>query len=266
MVGMAALPHLLDTKSTPFNNTDRVRLGGIKIMVHEGRGEIYPPPEELREMVWQVHRHGFQVAIHAVEEGAVWAALNAIEYAQQRLPRNDHRHRIEHCALCPPPLIEKLVETGSVVVTQPGFLYFYGDKYVAEIDPSIHDWLYRSKSLQAQDIPVVGSSDCPIAPLTPLISLQTALTRQSRTGILVNPQEQLSLDEALLLFTTAGAWVGFAEKVTGAITPGMRADLVILDGDLLTTPTETIHTLRVATTIVGGEIVWSDSGNVKRNT
>lgn len=259
MIGIAALPSLLEVKSIPFNNADHVRLGSIKIMVHEGRGEIYPPPEELREMVWQVHRNGLQVAIHAVEEGAIWVALDAIEYAQQRLPRPDHRHRIEHCALCPPPLIEKLIDTGSVVVTQPGFLYFYGEKYAAEIDPGIHDWLYRTKSLRVHGIPVIGSSDCPIAPLAPLTSLQTAITRQSRTGILLHPQEQLSLKEALSLFTTAGAWVGFAEKTTGAITPGMRADLVVLDGDLLTTPVDAIHALRVTSTIVGGEIVWSDS-------
>jgi predicted amidohydrolase YtcJ len=266
MVGIAELPHLLETQLTPFNNVDRVRLGSIKIMVHEGRGELYPLPEELREMVWQVHRNGFQVAIHAVEEGAVWAALDAIEYAQQRLPRPDHRHRIEHCALCPPPLIEKLAITGSAVVTQPGFLYFYGEKYAAEIDPSLHDWLYRTKSLQVQGIPVAGSSDCPIAPLSPLTSLQTAMTRQSRIGRLLNPQERLSLSEALPLFITASAWVGFAEKSIGSISPGKRADLVILDGDLLTTPTDALHALKVATTIVGGEIVWSDSEdqNVKR--
>lgn len=259
MVGIAALPHLRETQLIPFNNADRVRLGSIKIMVHEGRGELYPPPDELREMVWQVHRNGFQVAIHAVEEGAVWAALDAIEHAQQRLQRHDHRHRIEHCALCPSPLIEKLVETGSAVVTQPGFLHFYGEKYAEEIDPNIHDWLYRTKSLQVHGIPVAGSSDCPIAPLAPLTSLQTAITRQARTGIRLNPQEYLSLEEALPLFTTAGAWVGFAEKNTGSISPGKQADLVILNGDLLTTPTDAIHALKVATTIVGGEIVWSDS-------
>jgi predicted amidohydrolase YtcJ len=264
MVGITALPSLLEAKLIPFNNADRIRLGSIKIMVHEGRGEIYPPPEALREMVWQVHRKGFQVAIHAVEEGAVWAALDAIEHAQQRLPRQDHRHRIEHCALCPPPLIGKLAITGSAVVTQPGFLYFYGEKYAAEIDPSIHDWLYRIKSLQVQGIPVAGSSDCPIAPLALLTGLQTAMTRQSCTGILLNPQEHLSLEEALPLFTTAGAWVGFAERSTGSISPGKRADLAILDGDLLTTPTDALHTLKVVTTIVGGGIVWSDSANLKR--
>jgi predicted amidohydrolase YtcJ len=260
MVGIGALPQLLASQRALFNNADRVRIGSIKIMVHEGRGEIYPSPSELREMVWQVHSNGFQVAIHAVEEGAVWAALDAIEQAQQRLPRRDHRHRLEHCALCPPPLIEKLVETGSAVVTQPGFLYFHGEKYAAEIDPDIHEWLYRTKSLQVQGIPVAGSSDCPIAPLSPLTSLQAAMTRKSRSGLLLNPQECLSLNEALPLFTIVGAWIGFAENNTGSISPGNRADLVILDGDVVTTPTDALHALKVTTTIVGGEIVWSDSG------
>ena len=112
---------------------------------------------------------------------------------------------------------------------------------------------------------LLGVQIVPIAPLAPLTSLQAAMTRQSRTGILLNPQERLSLDEALPLFTTAGAWMGFAEKSTGSISPGKRADLVILDGDLLTTPPDAIHALQIATTIVGGEIVWSDSANVKRN-
>ncbi|NOT58483.1 MAG: amidohydrolase [Deltaproteobacteria bacterium] len=259
MVGIAALPQLLASRRASFNNADRVRIGSIKIMVHEGRGEIYPPPEELRDMVWRVHQSGRQVAIHAVEEGAVWAALDAIEQAQRRLPRRDHRHRIEHCALCPPPLLEKLVETGSAVVTQPGFLHFHGEKYAAEVDPDRHEWLYRTKSLLTRGIPVAGSSDCPIAPLAPLVSLQTTITRQSRGGVVLGPQERLSLAEAVPLFTTAGAWIGFAENSTGSISPGKRADLVILDGDVVTTPTEALHALKVTTTIVGGEIMWSDS-------
>jgi len=73
----------------------------------------------------------------------------------------------------------------------------------------------------------------------------------------VNLQDRLSLLEALLLFTSAGAWVGFEETQKGKIMPGMLADLVVLDRDLLTVPTEEIHCLKVETTIVGGRVVWS---------
>ncbi len=257
MIGIAALPQVVEAGLAPFSGDEWVRLGSIKIMLHESWGEPYPPSDDLAEMVWQAHRHGFQVALHAVEEGPVCTALAAIEQAQARFPRLDHRHRLEHCALCPPPLLDKLAETGSAVVTQPGFLHFYGEKYVTEVDPDLHSWLYRSKSLLERGVPVAGSSDCPISPLAPLLAIQAAITRRSRAGTPVNQQERLSLLEALPLFTSAGAWVGFEEARKGKIMPGMLADLVVLDRDLMAVPVEEIGSLKVAMTIVGGKIVWS---------
>ena len=257
MVGIDAFSQVLEAKCEPFSQQGQVRLGSIKIMLHESGGDLYPPPDDLAEMVWQVHQHGFQVAIHAVEEAPVCTALEAIRQAQRRLPRSDQRHRIEHCSLCPPPLLDTLAETGCVVVMQPGFLYFHGDKYAAKINPELHEWLYRIKSFQDRGIPVVGSSDCPIAPQAPLAAMQAAMTRQSQTGISLNPSERLSLSEALALFTSAGAWVGFEENQAGRLAPGMRADLVVLDSDLTTLPPESISSATVQTTIIDGQVVWS---------
>jgi predicted amidohydrolase YtcJ len=259
MIGIAALPQMVEAGLLPFSGDEWVRLGSVKIMLHESRGELYPHPDVLAEMVWEAHRHGFQVALHAVEEGPVCAALVAIEQAQTRFPRWDHRHRLEHCALCPSPFIDKLAETGSVVVTQPGFLHFYGEKYVTEVDSDLHSWLYRAKSLLERGVPVAGSSDCPISPLAPLIGIQAAITRRSRFGSAVNLQDRLSLLEALSLFTSAGAWVGFEETQKGKIMPGMPADLVVLEEDLLAVPVEEIGSLKVVMTIVGGEVVWSSN-------
>ena len=258
MVGITALPQIVEAGLAPFSGDEHVRLGSVKIMLHEHRGELYPPAEDLADMVLRAHGHGFQVALHAVEEGPICAALAAIEQAQMRFPRTNHRHRLEHCALCPPPFIDKLAETGSAVVMQPGFLYFYGEKYVTEVDADLHSWLYRTKSLLAQGVPVAGSSDCPIAPLAPLISIQAAISRRSQSGILVNPGDCLSLDEALSLFTSAGAWVGFEEAQKGKIMPGMLADFVVLEGDLTTAPVEQIGSLKVAMTVVGGKVFLND--------
>ena len=232
MIGIEALPEVIDAGLSPFAGNEHVRLGSVKIMLHESQGVLTPSPEEVAEMVWIVHRHGFQVAMHAVEEGPICVALEAIARAQARLPCADRRHRIEHCFLCPPPLIDSLVATGSVVVTQPGFLHFYGQKYAAEIVPDLHDWLYRTKSLLRSGVPVVGSSDCPIAPLNPMLAVQAALTRQAQSGDIINSKESVTLEEALALFTVASAWVGFEEEKKGRISPGMMADLVILDKDI----------------------------------
>jgi predicted amidohydrolase YtcJ len=259
MIGIDAFPQLLDTQLAPFSGNDQVRLGSIKIMLHESQGSVHPEPEVLREMVWQAHQHGFQLAFHAVEEAAISMALDALEHAQQRFPRSDHRHRIEHCFLCPPPFIKQIAKTACAVVSQPGFLHWYGEKYAAEIDADIHDWLHRSKSLIDQGIHVAGSSDCPIAPLGPLTSIQTAVTRQSQIGRSLNRQEGVTLAEALPLFTSTGAWVGFEEDKKGKIVPGMLADLVVLDGDITAVPVQAISSLSVVTTIVGGKVAWNNT-------
>ncbi len=257
MVGVEALSQVREAGLTAFDRSGQVRLGSIKVMLHESGGELYPAPDDLAEMVWQVHRHGFQVAIHAVEEAPVCAALEAIQQAQERRPRHAPRHRIEHCTLCPPPLLDTLAETGCAVVVQPGFLHFYGDKYAAEVRADVQDWLYRARSFLNHNIPVAGSSDCPIAPQAPLVAMQAALTRRSRTGIPLNPAERLTLPEALSLFTQAAAWVGFEENQTGSIRPGMRADVVILDSDLTRLPAEALSRVNVQTTIIDGQIVYS---------
>lgn len=257
MIGNAALPNAIAAGFSPFAGDDQVRLGSVKIMLHESRGVLAPSPQEVTESVLLAHRHGFQVAMHAVEEGPICIALEAIAQAQAVFPRTDHRHRIEHCALCPPPFIDSFVATGSVVVTQPGFIHSYGEKYAAEVAPEVQNWLYRTKSFLEKNIPVVGSSDCPIAPLHPLLAMQTALTRRARSGDLINSKEGVTLGEALELFTVAGAWVGFEEKKKGKITPGMMADLVILDKDITKVAAEEIGEMKVQTTIINGQIVWS---------
>ena len=256
MIGIDALDQLLAAQLRPFSGDDHVRLGSIKIMIHESQGTLQPQPETLRDMVWQAHQHGFQLAFHAVEEAAIGLALDAVEHAQQRLRRTDHRHRIEHCSLCPPPFLEQLQTTGCTVVTQPGFLHWYGEKYAAEIDPDIHDWLHRTKSLLDHGVQIAGSSDCPIAPIAPLTSLQAAITRHTQSGLAVNAKESLTLPEALSLFTNTAAWVGFEEEKKGTIAPGMLADLVVLDGDITVVPAEAVSSLTVATTIIGGKVVW----------
>ena len=257
MLGTGALEQLLEARLEPFSGDDRVRLGSIKIMLHESRGALHPEPSALRPMVWRAHQHGFQLAFHAVEEAAIGLALDALAQAQRRLFRPDHRHRIEHCSLCPAPFLEQLKTLGCAVVSQPGFVHWYGEKYTAEVAPDLHSWLYRMRSLIDRHIPVAGSSDCPIAPLAPLTSIAAALTRQSQTGLGVNAAERVSLAQALGLFTSAAAWVGFEENKKGKIVPGMLADLVILDGDIAAVPEHAIASLSVTTTIIGGKVVWS---------
>ncbi len=233
------------------------RHGSIKILLHESGGDLVPSPEDLAEMVWQIHKVGFQAAIHAVEEAPVCVALAAIQNAQNRTYRADHRHRIEHATLCPPSLLQSFVESGTAVVVQPAFLYAYGEKYLTEVEPDVHGWLYRTLSFQKKGVAVIGSSDYPVGPSNPFLGIQAAATRKCGNGSTLNSPERMSLTESIKLFTCAGAWVGFDEQSLGKIIPGYRADIIIADGDIFDRPVESLGATPILTTIIDGQIVYS---------
>ena len=258
MLGVSGFSELIESgRESGIRPANRVRVGSIKIMLHESRGHLDPPPDELADMVWQVHRHGFQVAIHAVEEAPICAAIDAIQCALRRLPRCDHRHRIEHCSLCPPPFLDSLAESGCAVVMQPGFIHFFGDKYLAEVEHGGHPWLYRTQSFFGRGIPVAAGSDCPVAPQHPWLAVRAAVTRRTRSGAVVNQNEAVSLCQALSLFTRAAAWVGFEEAQAGRLAPGLRADVLVLNCDVTRSAPEDLDSVEVATTIIDGRTVYS---------
>jgi predicted amidohydrolase YtcJ len=232
----------------------RLSFGGVKIVLTEATGRLHPDPKALCELVLDIHRRGLRVAIHAVEERAVEAALKAIEVAQRKIPRTDCRHRIEHCSVCPPVLAKRIAAAGVIVVTQPPFIYYNGDRYLETVPADQLPWLYPLKTLMANGVPVAGSSDSPIVPPDPLIGIRAAVSRRSEKGETVTAKEAITPLEAIALYTIRAAEAGFAEEETGSIKPGKRADLVILSGDPLQIPPVPIDGIEVIATILDGEI------------
>ena len=146
MAGAAHLPSFME-EGFAFGHTEGgVRLGAAKVMLTMTTGVLNPSMEELHRIVAEAHGSGFQVAIHAVEMEAVEAAIDAIK-AQSRDPGAPRRHRIEHCSECPPRLVEKLARYGITVATQPGFIYYSGERYLSEVEGERMPWLYPIGSL-----------------------------------------------------------------------------------------------------------------------
>jgi len=235
-------------------------LGGVKIMVDEVTGRLHPPQEELNEWVFDIHRSGFQAIIHAIEAPAIEAACNAIEYTLKRVPSPDHRHRIEHCSVCPPRLAKRLAALGIVVVTQPPFVYYNGDRYLATVPKPQLKHLYPLATLRRNGIHIAGSSDCPIVPPNPLIGIYAACARMSETGKVVQESEGIAPLEALRMYTVYAAQSTFSEDMKGSITPGKLADLVVLSADPTKVPIEQIQDIEVEMTILNGEVVWDKLG------
>ena len=234
----------------------QLRLGGAKIILSEATGQLYPPQPELNQQVFNAHRAGFQLAIHAVQQSTVAAALTALEYAHSQFPQAGRRHRIEHCSECPPPLLERLIKLQAVVVTQPPFLYYSGERYLAMVPADMLPWLYRFKSFLNSGLIVAASSDSPVVPDNPLIGVYAAVTRQAESGQPLSAEERISASQALVMYTVNAAYASFEEDVKGSISPGKLADMVLLSDDPTKVPPEQIRDITVEMTIIGGEVVW----------
>jgi len=217
-------------------------------------------------LLFAIHQSGFQAVIHAIEPPAIEAACTAIEYALQRSPRLDHRHRIEHCSVCPPLLARRLASLGVMVVTQPPFIYYSGDRYLKTVSGSQLKYLYPLASLLEHNVHIAGSSDCPIVPPNPLIGIHSAVSRRSETGKAVLAQEGITPLDALHMYTDYAARATFEENIKGSITPGKLADLVVLSNDPTKVPVEEIKDIQVEMTVLNGEVVWDKNGSTNNTS
>jgi len=241
---------------TAFKRDDYVRIEGVKIVIHEITGQLTPGQAELNEMVLRLHRSGFQAVLHAIEENTIASACTAIEHALEASPRADHRHRIEHCSVCPPALAERLASAGIMVVTQPAFVYYNGERYLRTVPKEDLAHLYPVATLMRHGVRVAGSSDFPVVPPNPLIGIYSAVSRRSEKGERILPEERITPLEALGLFTDDAARATRTETTRGSIRPGKLADLAILSGDPTRLPEEAIKDIRVDMTIIDGQVVW----------
>jgi predicted amidohydrolase YtcJ len=228
-----------------------MRLGALKIM------PVTPIDQPaLNDLALEAHRAGFQLAFHAVAEAEVAAVVTALEFIDKHAPVKGRRHRIEHCSECPPPLLERLGKLGAVIVTQPPFIYASGERYLATVPQGQLPWLYRLKAPLERGMIVAGSSDAPVAPEDPLVGIYAAVTRRAKSGRVLLPEEQISVDRAMALYTVNGAYASFEEGIRGSVSPGKLADMVVLSDDPREVEPERIKDIKAEMTIVGGQVVW----------
>jgi predicted amidohydrolase YtcJ len=256
MFGLHALADFAE-RGLRFGYGDNgLRLGAVKFTPDETRGQLNPSQEELNEGVLRAHQAGFQVAIHAVEESTVQAAAIALENCRRHSGKGEPRHRVEHCSVCPPQLLKRLKDVKAVVVTQPGFIYYSGERYLSDVPDTQLPWLYRARSFLKSGLKPAASSDCPVVPCNPLAGIYAAVTRKAESGQTLSPKEAISAEEALQMYTLAGAYASFEEQRKGSIEVGKMADFVVLSADPTTVSPEELKGIRVEKTVIGGEVVW----------
>jgi predicted amidohydrolase YtcJ len=214
------------------------------------KGILIYTPEKLEKLLEKVHEAGFQLAVHGIGDRAIETVLDALETTLRKKPKKDHRHRIEHASVLNRKLIQRMRKLGVIASVQPHFVVsdFWTTKRLGKQRAR---WAYPFKSLVKSGIVACGGSDCPIEPIDPLLGVWAAVARS------LFPQERLSVDEAVRMYTCNAAFASHEESIKGTIEPGKLADFTVLSQDPHDIEPDDIEGINVEMTIVDGEIVYA---------
>lgn len=230
------------------------------------RGMTLLSQEELEELVFAAHRHGMSTAIHAIGDGFLDQALDALERAQKEAPGKDCRHGIVHCQITRPEQLERMAALGLHVYAQSIFLDYDIRIVESRVGRELAKSSYAFRSLLERGISVSNGSDCPVESPDVLAGIQCAVTRKTLDGSAgpYREEEAVSVEEALASYTSQGAYASFEEKEKGKIREGMKADFVILKEDPAAVLKEEIGRIPVLETWLDGRCVFRAEGFDRR--
>jgi predicted amidohydrolase YtcJ len=238
-------------------------IGGRTAMMHapyEGQPDNHGlwmlPPEELKAKVRRAHDAGFQVGIHAIGDAAIDLVLDAYEEAQAASPRPDTRHRIEHCSIIDDRILGRIRDLGVVPIPGTSFLRHFRDAYVNNLGAWRIGQAYGMRSFARFGITAAASSDAPVVPVNVLAGVQTMVTRHDILGRPCNPEEAISLEDALRAYTVNGAYASFEEGIKGTLKPGFLGDVTVFETDLAAVAPDALASVGVAYTIAEGNVVY----------
>ena len=226
----------------------------------EGRPDDYGiltmSQEEIHEAVENAHRNDFQIGIHANGDVTIELVLNAYERVQRLWPRNDPRHRIEHCSLVNPALLQRIKDLGVIPAPFYTYVHYHGNKWVEYGEEKMR-WMFAHKSFLDYNIPVAPASDYTPGPFEPMMALQSMVTRKDFDGRVWGPNQRITIDQAMRICTLNGAYASFEENIKGSITAGKLADFVILADDPHDVDPDNIKNIEIVRTVVGGTTMYA---------
>jgi predicted amidohydrolase YtcJ len=218
-------------------------------------GILYLSQDELNKILGKAHNMGWQITAHAIGDKGVEMMIHCIENALEEDPRNNHRHRIEHAGITPPDLVKRMQDLKVIPVPNPAFIQEFGDGYEKDYGERVDSMFPICSFLDAGILPAIGS-DSPITTFDPLVGIQAAVTRLSKTGLEVGTMQKIDIQEAIRLLTINGAYASFEEEIKGSLEEGKLADLVVLDGPILDAPFDQIQNMSVDMTVIDGQVMY----------
>ena len=215
--------------------------------------------ETFDEMIGYANEVGMSVAVHAIGDACLDRVISAIEKALDAHPRADHRHGIVHCQITRADQLEKMAKMGLHIYAQSIFLDYDIRIVAPRAGEALASTSYSWKTLLRNGATVSNGSDCPVELPRVLPGIQCAVTRTCLDGSepAYLPTEAFTVQEAFDSFTAGGAFASFEENRKGKIQPGMLADFVVLGEDPFAVSPETIGSIPVLATYLGGKPVFT---------
>lgn len=220
------------------------------------RGFLLQEDDELRQNVQAATACGFQVNTHAIGDRANRQVLNAYEAVMQKTERPLRRPRIEHAQIVAPEDRARFGTLGVIASVQPGFAPSDQDWAPARLGAARRSHAYAWKSLREAGAALAFGSDAPVEPIDPIRGIHAAVTSRTADGPAADT-EQLSRATALYAHTQGAAHAAFQEDRLGSITPGKRADFVVLSQDLMTVSSDRLLDTDVVATYFDGSPVYA---------
>ena len=269
---------------------DYLRIGGLKVVLDGGiligtaylrtpygphtqvygyddpdfRGVLRLPREKLFTWIKFGARLGWQMSAHTTGGGSTDLLLEAFEEADREESIRDRRFTLIHSNFHNEHSIAKAKQLGVLVDVQPAWYHLDGPALAEVLGPERMKTFQPLRSLFDAGLIVAGGTDhmikfdarTAINPYHPFYGMWMAITRETVSGDVFNPEQRLSREQALKMWTWNAAYHSFDENVKGSIEPGKLADMVVISKDYLSCPEQEIRNIEALKTIVGGMVVY----------
>lgn len=217
-------------------------------------GSVIHEPDRLYELVKEARDAKMPIAVHTIGDEALTLVLDTLDQFEPVR----YRDRMIHTSLLRPDLLERLKKPSIVADIQPRFVVGDFPWITERISEKRASYTYMWKSMLDAGIMCAGGSDAPIEPLEPLLGIHATVTRRAPqdTHEGYYPEQNLSVEDAIRLFTYGGALATNEEAVKGTISRGKYADMTVYSKNLLEIEPDEILTTEIEMTIIGGKVCY----------
>jgi predicted amidohydrolase YtcJ len=230
------------------------------------RGNIFYTEEDLRRIISIALKKGWKISAHVTGGGGVDTLLSAFEKINESSDIKDKRFSIIHGNFFTPSAIDKMAAMKIYADMQAAWYLKDADLLNEVLGRDRIAAFHPYRSMIDKGIIINGGSDHmvkldaneSINPYNPFLAMWSMVTRKTERGTEFNPEQAITREEALKIYTINNAMASFEEKVKGSLERGKFADLAVLSDDILTCAADSIKSTHSVLTMMNGKVVYKE--------